>query len=48
MTGVKVSRLVRNTKPKKVTVTVGGADVAVELKAGLNADRDREISENFQ
>ena len=26
----------------------GGADKAVELEAGLNADRDREISGNFQ
>ena len=25
----------------------GGADMAVELEAGLNADRDREISEMF-
>ena len=31
--------LVRNTKIKWVTVTVG-ADMAVELKADLNADRD--------
>ena len=25
----------------------GGADMAVELEAGLNPDRDREISEKF-
>ena len=43
MTGVKVSRLVRNTKPKWVTVTVGGAYMAVELEAGLSAESDREI-----
>ena len=26
----------------------GGADMAVELEASLNADRDRETSEKFQ